>query len=78
MPDSQPAYANLHYNIGQVYLEKNDIDTAMKKFKTSLVLQPHSVEARTALANIYMKKKMYKNASNEFKLALRDIEAYRR
>lgn len=73
----QPEYADLHFNIGQIYLAKSDIETAMKKFRTTLVLKPHFIEARTAIASIYMKKKMFREASREFKLALKDIDALR-
>ena len=73
----QPEYASVHYHIGRVYLAKNDLDTAQKKFKTVLVLQPHFVEARIALARIYMEKRLFPDASREYKLALKDIEAFR-
>lgn len=68
----QPIHADLHYAIGQYYRDKNDIDSALKKFKTVIVLQPHSVEAHTELGNIYMKKKLYADASREYKLALKE------
>jgi len=71
----KPAYADIHRYIGMVYIAKNDYDTAIRKLKTSLVLQPHSVDARTALAGIYMKKRLYKDASREYRLALKDIDA---
>ena len=74
----QPEYANMHFNIGQVYLAKNDTDAAMKKFRAALVLRPRFVEARTALADIYMKKHQFRDASREYRLALKDIDALRR
>jgi tetratricopeptide (TPR) repeat protein len=73
----QPAYASVHYHIGRVYLAKNDLETAQRKFKTVLVLQPHFVEARVALARIYMEKRLFPDASREYKLALKDIEVFR-
>jgi len=74
----QPVYADLHYFIGQAYLAKDDPETAMRKFRTSLVLQPHSVDARTALAGIYLKKRQFRDASREYRLVLKDIDAIRR
>lgn len=74
----QPWYADIHLNIGQVYLAQNDIDAATRKFRTVLVLQPHSIEARTALAAIYMKQRMFSAAAREYKQALKDIEALNR
>lgn len=73
----QPVYADLHYYLGCAYMVKNDQDRAVKKFKTCLILDPHLTEARTVLAGIYMKNKMYKEASKEYKLALMDIEKHR-
>jgi tetratricopeptide (TPR) repeat protein len=78
LADYQAEYADIHYNIGRVYLAKNDIDSALRKFKTALILQPHLVDARTSLARIYMKKHLYADASREYKLALKDIDALRR
>lgn len=74
----QPKYADIHFNLGQIYLAKNDTDAAIRKFKTVLVLKPHSVDARTELAGIYMKKRMFSAASREYKFALKDIDALSR
>lgn len=74
----QAQYADIHFNIGQVYDEKKDYETAMRKYKTVLALKPHSIEARTALANIYLKKGMFPDASREYRLALKDIDAFKR
>lgn len=74
----QPEYADIHYYMGRIFLAKGDEDAAMRKFKAVLVLQPHSVEARVALARIYLGKKTYRDASREYKLALADIAAIRR
>ncbi len=70
----QPKYADIHFKIGLVYLARDDVDAAIKKFRTALVLRPYFVEARTALANGYMKKRMYVDASREFKLAFKDMD----
>src|SRR6185369_15384114 len=74
----QPEYAEIHYQIARVYIAKNDLDEALKKFKTVLVLQPHFIEARISVARIYMEKCQFADASREYKLALKDIETFRR
>jgi tetratricopeptide (TPR) repeat protein len=73
----QPQYADIHFRIGRIYLAKNETDAAMRKFKTALVLQSHSIEPRKALAAMYLHRGMFKDASREYRLALKDIEAYR-
>jgi hypothetical protein len=74
----QPEFAIIHYNIGRALLAKNNQEEAIRKFKTVLVLQPHFVEARIALARIYVKKGLFHDASREYRLALKDIEVFRR
>jgi tetratricopeptide (TPR) repeat protein len=69
----QVQYANVHFCIGQVYLAKNDTDTAIRKFRAALILQPYFFEARTFLARAYMKKGLFRDASREFKFAQNEI-----
>jgi tetratricopeptide (TPR) repeat protein len=70
----QPKYADVHLLLGYIFIEKNDVDAAIRKFRTVLAVRPHSIQARLALADIYMKKKMYREASREFRIALKDID----
>lgn len=73
----QSEYAETHLYMGKSHLLKKDMDAAMKKFKVVISLDPHSIEARTALADIYLKRKMFSEASREYKAALTDIEMFR-
>lgn len=70
----QVQYAETFYNIGQVYCYKKDFDTAIKKFRTALVLDPSLTEARIALADIYQKKRMFNDASREYSLLLKSTK----
>jgi Tfp pilus assembly protein PilF len=73
----QREYADIHYNIGLIYLARKEIDAAMRKFKTTLVLTPGFTQARLALADIYMEKRMFSDASREYKRALNEISMNR-
>lgn len=68
-----PEYADVHFQMGQVYLAKNDIDRAIRKFKVALLLQPHYLGGRSLLAESYLKKGLIQDARREFSLALKDI-----
>lgn len=73
----QPGFAEVHFDMGQVYLAKNNTECAISKFKTALALQPHFQEARIRLAEAYSKNGNLRDARREFQLALKDIHKIR-
>ena len=74
LTDYQPAFAELHFNLGKVYLAAGNVNKAIRKFKVTLILDPELHEAHYYLAEAYMKKKEYVKASEEFRSAMRSTK----
>ena len=66
-------YAELHFLLGIVYLAQHDSQRAITKFKVSLQMQPHFLDARIALAELYLQLGRIAEARKEFAAALMDI-----
>lgn len=48
-----------------------DLDDAIDKLETSVMMQPNSVSAHLQLGQVYMKKERYEDAINQFKKSIR-------
>lgn len=68
-----PEFASVHFLMGLICRDKNDLDCAINKFKVTLALQPHYVGGRAHLAESYLRKGMIQDARREYPRALRDL-----
>lgn len=68
-----PIFAELHFHIGRVYFEKNDLENAIRKFKVAVILEPHFAMARSYLAMAYLKTCQFDKAKHEYGVILNDI-----
>lgn len=68
----QPAWENMLYNTGQLYLAANKVDKAIKTLETYLCKAQGTIspDARVALASGYAEKKRWRDAVNQMNLAL--------
>jgi len=48
-----PGVGEIHYNLGHIYVRKNDLASAEASFRTAVALQPQKPEAYIALQAIY-------------------------
>jgi hypothetical protein len=67
----QPAFADTHFALGCVLLAQGNIDAAIRKFRVALILNPALPDVHLYLAEAYMKRKEFDNASKEFHFILR-------
>jgi tetratricopeptide (TPR) repeat protein len=51
-----PSVAEAHYNLGSIYLGRNDLDAAEAEFSRVVELRPDSEQAYSALSRVYEKK----------------------
>jgi len=61
-----------HNNLGLQYEYLNRLAEAEKEYKKALVIKPDLIEARSNLANLYLKLKNYDQAKNQYELLLKD------
>ncbi|MHC4754865.1 MAG: tetratricopeptide repeat protein [Planctomycetota bacterium] len=57
-------------NLGNIYTESGDLDTAKEILETAMDLNPTLGEVRTNLGNIYLRKKMTDEAIRQYRAAL--------
>lgn len=58
-----PDLAEVHYNLGHVYVRKNDLDAAEAEFKRAVELKPQRPDPYIALEALYSSKKQTKEAA---------------
>ena len=58
-----PKCVECHMNIGAVYMQKKDYDTAEVAFKKAIEINPNSSEAYIGLANVYNAQKKFDQAA---------------
>ena len=71
----QRAFADVHFALGRVFLAQGDIDKAIRKFKVTLILEPHFTRAHYYLSKAYMDKGQFDKARTEFQTFLKRREA---
>ncbi len=62
-------YFYAHYNLGLIYTDRNETETALQEFSTALALKPDSEDANNAMGNIYYKMQDYANAKKYYNVA---------
>lgn len=60
-----------HYNFGNAYLRKNQLNEAMAEYKKAIEINPDFFEAHRALGNMYVDRCQYDKALAEFEEAAR-------
>jgi len=66
-PRSDPL---VHYNLGNAYAKKGELDKAISQYKQALILKPHYAEAHNNLGSIYSIKGRWDEAIEEIEQAL--------
>lgn len=66
----QPDYADAHYNLGSVLLQKGEIDQAVAQWRTTLSLNPNDAGAHIALGNALLQKRELREAIGHYQAAL--------
>src|SRR5262249_25865184 len=72
-----------HYGTGMTYLRRagpGDLSKAEKEFRTAIQLDPRYSPARRELGRLYLLRRQYRQAGEQFFLAVRaakDVESYR-
>lgn len=68
----QPAWENMLYNTGQLYLAANKVEKAIKTLETYMCKAQGTIaaDARVALASAYADRKRWREAVNQMDLAL--------
>jgi Flp pilus assembly protein TadD len=59
-----PDLSEVHYNLGYVYVRKNDLDAAEVEFKRAVELKPQRPDPYIALEAVYSTKKQTKEAAD--------------
>jgi predicted Zn-dependent protease len=59
-----PDLAEVHYNLGHVYVRKNDLESAEAEFKRAVELKPTRPDPYIALEALYSSKKQTKEAAD--------------
>jgi tetratricopeptide (TPR) repeat protein len=65
-----PDHAEVHYNLGLAYAQKDMLDDAITEFKRALAIDPDFAGAHGNLGESYRRKDMLDDAITEFKRAL--------
>ena len=66
----QPDFANIHFNLGRIYLAQGNIERAIRKFKVTLILEPDYYYAHYYLGEAYLKQSEFDKAQKEFRSLL--------
>ncbi|WP_210330260.1 tetratricopeptide repeat protein [Aliikangiella sp. G2MR2-5] len=64
-----PNFIDGHISLGNLYVQKNELDSAIKAYKKGLTIKPDSLELNLKLAHAYKKKSSYSAALKYFKKA---------
>jgi tetratricopeptide (TPR) repeat protein len=59
-----------HYNLGNAYVNKGELDKAISEYKRALILKPHYAEAHNNLGSVYNIKNRWDEAIKEIEQAL--------
>ncbi len=62
MPSKDPNFFNAYYNLGLIYLEKNDYSEATKCFEKTIKINSDYLEGYIALSQALMSLKKYEEA----------------
>ena len=60
-----PSNAEAHFNLGMVFFEQGDLETAIREFREAINLDPNNVQARYRLALAFIKRGRYDRAVRE-------------
>lgn len=67
---ANPGYDEIYYNLGMMYLKKDDLDQALKNMRISERINPINPDTLRTLGDIMAKKKEYSKATNYYKKAI--------
>ena len=65
-----PEYIPARFGLGQLYIQRNDIDKAIEEFEYILKVEPENLETNEILGNLYAKRRESKKALKHFKKVL--------
>ena len=65
-----PDFAEAHYNLGWIYVEKGMLDEAISEYKKTITINPDLANAHFNLGRIYEKKERLDEAISEYKKAI--------
>lgn len=60
--EHRPNFAEGHYMLGRIYLDRNDLDNSLREFKRTAELSPSFVEAQGQLCAVYIRKRLPNDA----------------
>ena len=70
---SMPEYANPYYNLGWIYLEKNQESKAIDHFKTAIMLNPKFIDAYEPVVRYLAEKEKFDEALQMNKYGLKEF-----
>lgn len=68
--EKDPNHASAHATLGEIYLEKKDLDLAQQQFAKSIDADPDNFIARTGYGHVLIRKKEYKEAVEQLDKAV--------